>query len=407
MPGPPKGSAADPATVAWIRERFRRYYKQIELELPPRFTRREFGFMLWEAGMMQRHKSFKSGESLRNFLVQRTPMHTYYSSAYYENPGAPTMEEKGWLGADLVFDLDADHIPGSEKMGYEEMLEAVKKRIIQLYDDFLVQDFGFEEGSLRVVFSGGRGYHIHVSDERVWALGSHERREIVDYITGKDFDFGAVFRQSVFDVKEYGGRKYDKRRVVMVDPLKAAGWQRKVVEGLQQLAKTLEPPVGIDSAVDFLSSFEGIERSDARRLWDNLFEPVAWKNRKPIRGVDRLLETGQIEVLNDKNVRTLISVVRQLQQIRLDEHKGVSLDGVVRRGETDEPVTSDIKRLIRMPHSLHGKTGLAVVPMSRKALESFLPLRDAVPAAWTDEPTRVRLKAGIKITMRDENFNLK
>ncbi|MCA1813180.1 MAG: hypothetical protein LC624_04420 [Halobacteriales archaeon] len=32
-------------------------------------------------------------------------------------------------------------------------------------------------------------------------------------------------------------------------------------------------------------------------------------------------------------------------------------------GETDEPVTSDVKRLIRLPGSVHGKTGLRVVPV--------------------------------------------
>ena len=125
MPAPPKGSKGDEATVAWIRERFRRHYRAADLRLPPRYARREYGFMFWEAGMMQRHQSFKSAEALRDFLAGRTPMHAYFSSAYYETPGAPTMEEKGWLGADLVFDLDADHIDRVKGMPYEAMLEEV------------------------------------------------------------------------------------------------------------------------------------------------------------------------------------------------------------------------------------------------------------------------------------------
>jgi len=48
-----------------------------------------------------------------------------------------------------------------------------------------------------------------------------------------------------------------------------------------------------------------------------------------------------------------------------------------------------------------------VVPMDREALESFLPLRDAIPKAWTAEPVKVQLRTGIKLTMRDETFNLK
>ena len=47
-------------------------------------------------------------------------------------------------------------------------------------------------------------------------------------------------------------------------------------------------------------------------------------------------------------------------------------------GQTDEPVTSDVHRLIRLPGSLHGKTSLRVVSLSRDALTHFDPLRDAV-----------------------------
>ena len=35
------------------------------------------------------------------------------------------------------------------------------------------------------------------------------------------------------------------------------------------------------------------------------------------------------------------------------------------KGETDEPVTADVKRLIRLPGSLHGKSGLKVVTLTR------------------------------------------
>ena len=405
VPAPPKGSKGDEATVAWIRERFRRYYRGAVPDLPPRFARREFGFMFWEAGMMQRHQSFKSAEALRDFLAQRTPMHVYYSSAYYDKPGAPTMEEKGWLGADLVFDLDADHIPGSDKMSYEEMLEAVKRKIIQLYDDFLAADLGFEEGSMKVVFSGGRGYHIHVNDERVWSLGSHERREIVDYITGKEVDVHGFFKESAFDAREFRG--HTKVKKMLVSPETSdPGWAGKLARGIVTLAERLQT-LPSKEVVDFLAGFEGVGGDNgASDLYENLFK-VRSRLPRPIRGVDRLREEGRLEVLTDKNRDRFLNVVLQLQQVRMDMAGPLDLDGIRARGETDEPVTSDIKRLIRMPHSLHGKTGLAVVPMRREDLESFLPLRDAVPRAWTDEPVRVRLGTGIKITMRDENFNLK
>ena len=64
------------------------------------------------------------------------------------------------------------------------MLELVKKETQKLLT-FLLSDFGFSESKMSVVFSGGRGYHIHVRDPRVFSFGSDERREIVDYLAGR------------------------------------------------------------------------------------------------------------------------------------------------------------------------------------------------------------------------------
>ena len=390
-------------TVDWLKVRFRRHYGEVDLLVPDRFPRREFGFMFYGPGLMQRHLGFTAAKELRDFLVARVPAHAYHSSAYYERPDAPTMEEKGWLGADLVFDLDADHIPQSKEMTYEEMLEAVKKKIVQLHDDFLVRDFGFDEKSLRIVFSGGRGYHIHVHDERVWGLGSHERREIVDYITGKELDVQGFFRESAFDAKEFRG--HVKVRKMVVPPRTGdPGWGGKLARGIVALAERLEamPP---EQAVEFLAGFGGVGASGASDLYENLFKPRGTREPK-IRGLDRLREDGNLEVLTDRNRDRILAVVTELQQVRVDTYGPLELEGIRARAETDEPVTSDIKRLIRMPSSIHGKSGLEVVPLSRGALDGFVPLRDAVPSAYTDEPVELRVRGGIKFRLRDETFNL-
>jgi len=390
------------ATAEFLRTHFRRYYKATRPILPDRFGRREFGFMFFNAAMVQRHLGFAKEDELRDFLVGRAPAHAYYSSAYYETPGAPTMEEKGWLGADLVFDLDADHIPTAKSMTYEEMLEAVRLKILRLYDDFLRADFGFEDDRMRLVFSGGRGYHIHVFDERVWSLGSHERREIVDWITGKGLDAGAAFRESAFDSREFQGRVRVKRRLVAPSD-EEGGWRGKIFRGMRELTAKLEA-LPHDEAIAFLTSFEGVKPAEAEDLHENLFKPRTTTPRT-IRGVDRLRE-GQIEALSDRSRDLLIRIVKDLQQVRLDVYHGVSLEGITQRGETDEPVTSDIKRLIRMPSSLHGKTGLVVTPLTRDAIDDFRPLRDAVPPTWTDDPVPVRIADKINLEIRGEAFNL-
>ncbi|MPN32544.1 hypothetical protein SDC9_180023 [bioreactor metagenome] len=75
-------------------------------------------------------------------------------------------------------------------------------------------------------------------------------------------------------------------------------------------------------------------------------------------------------------------------------------------GEVDEPVTADIKRLIRLPGSLHGKTGLRVVPLSRTELDDFDPLTDAVPVQYSDEPVQITMRRDYDVTIREERFSL-
>ncbi len=396
---------ADPAkeaTAAWLRSQWRRYYATTKRTLPDRFGRREFGYMFVNSTMVIRHLGFGREQELNDFLTSRTPAHAYYSSAYYEHPNAKTMEEKGWLGADLIFDLDADHLPNAKSLTYAEMLEAIRQRIIKLYDDFLKADFGFDESRMRLVFSGGRGYHIHVFDERVWELGSHERREIVDWVTGKGLDVGSLFRESAFDKREFQGRARVKKKVV--GPMQdEPGWRGKIARGMDQLVTTLEG-MDHDKAIAFLVSFEGVKETAAEDLYESLFKPRASKPRV-IRGVDRLRE-GQLEALPDRSRDLLIRVVKEVQEIHLDQRAGVALDGIVQRGDTDEPVTSDIKRLIRLPSSLHGKTGLRVIPLTRNQVDEFRPLRDAVPDTWTDDPVSMRIANRINLEIRGEAFNL-
>jgi DNA primase small subunit len=55
----------------------------------------------------------------------------------------------------------------------------------------------------------------------------------------------------------------------------------------------------------------------------------------------------------------------------------------------DEPVTTDLRRLIRFPGSLHGGTGLVVRRLEPSAVASFDPLVDAVPEPFTDREIQV------------------
>src|SRR5438132_13316316 len=110
--------ASKEATNKFLKAHFRRYYEHTKPILPDRFGRREFGFMFWTAGIVQRHLGFSREDELKSFVASRVPAHVYDSSAYYEKPNASTMQEKGWLAADVVVDLDAEHLADGKSLSY-------------------------------------------------------------------------------------------------------------------------------------------------------------------------------------------------------------------------------------------------------------------------------------------------
>ena len=74
------------------------------------------------------------------------------------------------------------------------------------------------------------------------------------------------------------------------------------------------------------------------------------------------------------------------------------------RGETDEPVTADVRRLIRCPGSLHGGSGLRVTSLSLRDLEDFDPLQDAV--VFGDESVPLEIQKPFNTEMRGQSYHL-
>ena len=371
---------------------FSKHYREASLTMPERFSKREFGFMFFDRQGMTRHLGFPTRAVLKNYLVDNAPAHVYYSSAYYEKPSAPTMQEKKWLGADLIFDLDADHVRGAEGLPYEKMLERVKNEVIRLIDEFILGDFGFDAEDIRIVFSGGRGYHVHISDPSVTRLSSHERREIVDYITGTDLDMDWVFPPRTVEIGKFRERVNIVRIRRMVKATDG-GWLSRIRGGIDKLfaeLDNLDPPQRkrrLAQIIEEGGSKMGKKTLDS--LYDELFEGEVGK-----RGVDRMRNEDLFEIFSDdRHLNAFLEFMRMGMAVSV-------------AGETDEPVTSDIKRLIRFPSSLHGKTGFEVIPLERDELENFNPFRDAVPKAFGRKEIRIVCDEPVSLVLRDESFSL-
>ena len=375
-------------TRAYLRGRFRDYYRRnasrfdpradgapdAGVFVPPDTPTREWGYIPWTdrpGTTMVRHRSVLDLGSLAEFLQRERPQHVYFSAARYDDPGANTMEEKGWTGADLIFDLDADHLP-SVTLGedsYAEMLAKCKTELQRLLA-FLEEDFGFEE--MDVLFSGGRGYHVHVRDPSVQGLDREHRREVVDYVQGMGLDFETLIESE--SVGGMGLKNPTKKRSLRT----TGGWGRRaheyVVEYVDRLLELDET-----DAMERLQSLEGFGEKKARGAL------TAARDR----GDE--LRAGNIDIHP-----AFYQLARTLTEDVVDR----------RRANIDEPVTTDTRRLIRLPGSLHGGSALAVTPIERGEVADFDPLVDAVPETFVGHEITVEVERGGEVELNDETFTV-
>ena len=77
-------------SLGYLQQSFKSYYYNHRITLPDRFSRREFAFMFFGGKGMLRHLSFSRKQKYQEFLIQRSPAHCYYSTAYYKTPDAQT-----------------------------------------------------------------------------------------------------------------------------------------------------------------------------------------------------------------------------------------------------------------------------------------------------------------------------
>jgi DNA primase small subunit len=346
---------------AFVQAKFAEYYQQYSVGISPpsSLVNREFAFLLFKERMMLRHKGAKEPEDLQTLLRTIVPSDVYYSSAHYERP-EEEMDSKGWLGADLVFDIDADHMatpckkqhdtwtcskcrttgrgsapekcPNCSGQKFDDKswpceicLETTKRETMKLVD-VLTDDFGLATQELTVAFSGHRGYHVHVESDIVQSLDQIARREIVDYMVGIGFD------PRLHGLEEGVSSSLDEK-----------GWRGRVAKGtyeflLNTSEQQLEEMGLAKSVINNLLSQRG-----------NILE--SWKAKATLR----------IKGVGPESWKKIM-------------HEAIDNQAV----QIDTVVTTDIHRLIRLADTLNGKTGLKKVVVPISDLDGFDPLKNAV-----------------------------
>ena len=355
----------NPATLEFVKQRFSDYYRTGTLAAPPSTGQREWAFVFFDPDYpeirMRRHTGFAGNDDLLEYVRNMAPAHLFYSVAYYSMPHAPTMPEKGWLGADLVFDLDADHIVRGP---YDMMLSRVKEETAKIIA-MLTGELGFAEREIGLVFSGGRGYHVHIREIAVRGWGSAERRELIDYVCGIWIDPGIVLS--------------------MPSP-SPRGWHQRYIAALTEYLLVLEGMDQKDAVADLLT-LGGVGKVTAEEFL------------KRATGLRAALATGPSSV-NLKDATTG-RVIRALA----DQKEGKFATLLREKAAlADEPVTTDIKRLIRMPTSLHGGSGFRVTPLTLRELDDFDPLTDAVVFGTRD--VRVESRAALSMPLLGSSYQV-
>ncbi len=328
----------DSASEKIAKNLFASYYKRTDLGISD-VEKREFGFGNFEKKIMFRHIAFKDLGALKDYAVSSVPAFISCSPSLYHFPAARPMEKKGWIGSELVFDLDSTdlELPCQEKHGKSwvcsECQDAVKGECIRLIEDFLIPDFGFSKGDIRINFSGNRGYHVHVNSEEVFGLGSDARKEMTDYIAGNGISAKSVFPLISNKTARLEGPKPSDY-----------GWGGKIARGMISALNT-----GEGALVSL-----GMTKGEARLMHEN--------RANVIMGITN----GNWDKVRISGRERFWSRVIEKMAVKQSD----SIDG---------NVTSSTYHLLRMPNTLHGDTGLLSIKISSiERLAEFDPMRHSI-----------------------------
>jgi DNA primase small subunit len=358
-------------TITAIKKAFREYYfyHSKAIEEPLKMEQREFGYMHFGQAGMVRHLSFKSIKELGAMLVREAPSDVYCSNAYYRFPTQQPMQEKQWLGADLIFDIDGKDLgmrcvpshsysfctncgyvsppeKDEERSSYScpscscqkadyvsipcnRCIDGSKKEAKRLMD-FLLGDIGLQNSAINIYFSGNNGFHVHINDEACTSLNPQARSDLVGYLSGTGLMLESIgVRKS--NTEDLFSIKFPKSGL-------AYGWRRRIAEKLK---------------IDMTSG-------------------IKLKN-----------------IVNQHGGYTAFKVELE----RLARNMGVRID---------PQVTTDVHRVFRMPGTINSKSGLSKV--KSRDLCSFDPFVDA--CVLGDGMTSVRLKTPVKLKLKRNSFNI-
>ena len=373
-------------TEQLVRQKFQQFYLTHNkgFYLPPSPQDREYGFLLFKEKFMVRHRAFKDPTVLLTAIRDLVPAHVYFSTAYYREPTA-SMDEKGWKGADLVFDIDADHLETPCKVKHDtwkckacgtdgkggapkicpkckndrleeqtwlckQCLQQAKEETSKLLE-MLYSDLGVDPSETHLFFSGHRGYHVHVYSKEMQLLEEDQRREIANYLLGTGLE------PELHELEEYEG---GGTKIIEGPQLGQPGWRGRMVAGIHDVLAEESEQIGLS-------------QTQTRTL-----------------------------MAQDPNIFYRRPFWSSVKGIGLASWKTISLKAVQKKAaQIDSVVTTDIHRLIRLPGTLNGHTGLMAMKVERERFEEFDPFNESLAFQGT---MKIRVKNSPEFELGQKHF---
>ena len=311
------------------------------------FQRREFSFTL-ENDVYFRFQSFTSNEELKKKLISHCPKKIDIGAMYnvlptqHKEADPFTPEEK-----EIVFDIDMTDYDDIRTCCKDAKLcdKCWKYMIVayQILDQILREDFGFE--NILYAFSGRRGIHAWICDERARKLKDNGRSAIANYIKYK---FSNTKLDVVQGLKEPVHPLYE-RAIKTID--KCFG---EVLDE-QQL---LNDDKGKNLIKGLIKAYFGL---DYNKMEENIDKILDSKDNNvssiKLRYIEEYL--SKIEKQQNQNQKSTHKKQRTITELCIWDFK---LNVLYPR--LDINVSTHINHLLKSPFCIHPKTGLVAVPLS-------------------------------------------
>ena len=337
-------SSSDDLSTKQI-ESLKRFYKEefslqeaLQIIGSEDFSNREWGF-LGLNGHFDRNFSFRTPTILEKFIKETIPRSIYVGAVYSAPPDHDrgiSIHQVDWVRRELIFDIDLteyDEVRPCDCRGKNQLCERcweLVKTAAFWIQDTLVNDFGVREELIHWVFSGRRGIHAWVTEKSFSELDNEQRTAIIDYLS----------------------------------LIRGAGSEAKLAEELINFPRNLGIRVTTHIIMPF---FREASKKTLERLGISSERALFILQQRNSMGIDQIFLERFVyadRMLKQKGITDYYPTREEIQE-------KVVLQWAPR---IDSGVSKDIRRILRLPGSVHGETGKRVQRLDFEALSYFSPL---------------------------------